>query len=323
MKVGGPWPNKFNEKKMSYSKSDLLSVFGVKLIRDEIFTSLDLSDAGHIAAINKAYSAEFTTEECQNSLDILAAKKMLIYIREADWAAIQGLVAQRPEACFVHAKITDITGNQYYMSPLQYALFVYDFHAQKIFEKVSIDSDQVQRYRKQFASIKEYFDFLPLINTYDRFIKLLKKWRKSEITNAALDNYWCQALRQAQINFLPRHLLKQMCSKEWSMHGDLSGKNSSDAQLDVYVVGEKKYINLISIIKDCKPTRGALLRGDVYNLATIISTPHQLVIYQERIKNDYVVLQSLIRRCQQQNQPILLLNLEKEGQLSQRKNNII
>lgn len=187
------------------------------LKRDILTKSIPVSLGISIHDINRL------TKTCKTMHRFLQPKMNAAYLMRfvinSDWDEVKKIIAVHPEWMFEFTKVRDINGCMLWTSPIKYALYVHDVALQDIFSAAAKTIGKLDAYLEQASSLKRTFDFTPFKNAYEQFISMVMKEEAGEPTrdpDSYLGRFWRETIGGAQLHFFPRHMLKRLCTYDFS-----------------------------------------------------------------------------------------------------------
>ncbi|HLB42970.1 MAG TPA: hypothetical protein VJN02_09035 [Gammaproteobacteria bacterium] len=144
------------------------------------------------------------------------AHQCLLLIMEADYDAVEKIIADDPLIMFSHVKLS----NTETITPLKLAFKLYDTYMWKIFWEAIKDTPKyVAQFFEQKKAQQEHITLEPLFTKYNWYLGQDQHWKDQEMTNEEHDDAWRQ-LGKEQGNCLSKvkHMLKVFCSsKSWAL----------------------------------------------------------------------------------------------------------
>jgi hypothetical protein len=147
---------------------------------------------------------------------------------------------------FDHAHVQHHDGTQEFISPLKYALRIYDNALCNIFwSYVETDSELKKIFLIQVSQQVERVSFEPLLEAYEAYTNLYSNYSKTELAVSAEDilKAWIKIGKEQY--FLPTHLLKRFCQENLAWHPQATFDSINHLKPEVCCIYDEKSQQII------------------------------------------------------------------------------
>jgi hypothetical protein len=186
----------------------LLDLVNTNDVRNLIFNRLDLQSIGRVASLNKSFATMCASQRGGKSIDMIAAERLIMLLRNADWEAAEIILKKKPDLMFQRVLVGRNENNHdIRISPLQYSILVVDNHGLVMFQDHIKNVKQVALYKEQNAEQTNRNDIQAFSDVYNEH---MSQMRDPAFDTDAADKFFREQVGLAQRNLLPRWLLKEM-----------------------------------------------------------------------------------------------------------------